>query len=135
MRADLHIHSTASDGCWTPAQIIKGVSEMGIHLFAVTDHDSIDNVLVVEQLSEDKSLSYIRGVEISSTFQGRLIHILGYDIDPTHPPLIKALNENRNRLDRGNDLDIQKLIEIGHPINYDDYLTYQYDETRGGGKV
>ena len=47
MRVDLHIHSTASDGCWSPEQIVEQVKQTGINLFAVADHDAIGSVLAV----------------------------------------------------------------------------------------
>ncbi len=134
MRTDLHIHTTASDGCWTPEQLINGISKQGIQLFAVTDHDSVDNVLATEALSHTIPAYFIRGVEMSTTFQGAMAHILGYRIDPKYPPLLDALFENRSRLESVDDKDIQKLIELGYPIKYSDYLSYNYDRTRGGWK-
>ena len=134
MRTDLHIHTTASDGCWTPEKLIKGISQLGIQLFSVTDHDSVDNVLATETLSETIPAFFVRGVEISATFQDKMVHILGYGIDPTYPPLLIGLEDNRNRLEIVDNRDIEKLIGLGYPIKSSDYLTYNNDRTRGGWK-
>lgn len=134
MRTDLHIHTTASDGCWTPEKLIDGITQQGIQLFSVTDHDSVDNVLVTEKLSEGISAFFIRGVEMSATFQDKMFHILGYGIDPLFPPLQIALEDNRNRLEHVDNGDIEKLIELGYPIKFTDYLEYTNDRTRGGWK-
>ena len=134
MRTDLHIHTTASDGCWTPQRLIKGIVEKKIELFAVTDHDTVENVSKMEMLSQSIPGQFIKGVEINSKFQGGIIHILGYGIDPKTPQLEKVLVENRNQLDEVNIRDIQKVITLGYPIRLSDYLSYTYDLQRGGWK-
>ena len=81
MRADLHIHTTASDGTWDPGQVVKAVCAAGIEFFAVTDHDSVANVAETKKLAADTGLGFITGVELNSTKDGHNYHILGYGID------------------------------------------------------
>ncbi len=137
MRTDLHIHTTASDGRWTPERLIAGVLAEGIELFAVTDHDTVDNVLSTEALAREAGLAFLRGVEISTTATEHgngLFHILGYGIDPTHPELLPRLDENRLKLEGTDDDDIRQLIKMGYPINWEEYEAYTYDRERGGFK-
>ncbi len=134
MRVDLHIHTTASDGCWTPEEVVAGVQAEGIGMFAVTDHDTVGNVLTTEALAQEAGLAFLRGVEISTTADGRLFHILGYGIDPTDARLLAALKKNQDKLESTDDHDIRQLIALGYDIEYDDYLAYDYDRRRGGFK-
>ncbi len=132
--ADLHIHTTASDGCWTPRQVVAGCRTVGIGLLAVADHDTVAHVLCTERLAQAAGLGFLRAVEVSTTADGRLIHILGYGIDPTDADLGRLLTENRASLDAAGEEDIRGLIELGYAINLDAYHAYSYDRTRGGFK-
>ena len=81
MRADLHIHTTASDGTWDPAQVVQAVRAAGIEAFSVSDHDSVANVAETKMLAEGAGLRFITGVELNSTKDGHNYHILGYGVD------------------------------------------------------
>ncbi len=95
---DLHIHTTASDGSDTPAELARKVAGLG--LFSVTDHDTIEGALEMEKLVP-AGVRYIRGVEFSCTDPAGKCHILGYNYDPDHPAFQAALAEGRQlRLDK-----------------------------------
>ncbi|MBN1262490.1 MAG: PHP domain-containing protein [Anaerolineae bacterium] len=134
MRADLHIHTTASDGRWTAKQLVEGVLAEGIALFAVTDHDSVGNIAPVMALLDGAGLAFLPGVEVSTLQAGNVFHILGYGIDPTHGPLLALLNEHETKLREVDDEDMRDLIALGFPIDWEDYVAYTYDRTRGGFK-
>lgn len=134
LRADLHIHTTASDSCWTPRQVVEGCLSEGIGLFAVTDHDTVDAVLETEALALDAGLAFLRGVEVSTIVGDLLLHILGYGIDPRDPVLVGILRENDRMLRATDDGDIRRLIALGYDLDYEEYLAYDYDRTRGGFK-
>ena len=70
MKVDLHIHSTASDGTWTPGEVVAAAVAAGLGAIAVTDHDSVANVAATRKLAEEAGLKFITGTEILS-----LIHI------------------------------------------------------------
>jgi predicted metal-dependent phosphoesterase TrpH len=135
MRADLHIHTTASDGCWTPEQVVTEVQARGIDLFAIADHDSAANVLPAETLAREAGLAFLRGVEISTLLDGQLFHVLAYGFDIGNPGLTVLLRENRTKLDQQNDCIVHRLIAAGYEIDLDDYIAYECDRTRGGWKV
>lgn len=89
---DLHIHTTASDGSDSPAELARKVA--GLRIFSVTDHDTIDGALQMENLVPPGTV-YIRGVEFSCVSPAGKCHILGYGYDPRHPALLAALEEGR----------------------------------------
>ncbi len=134
MRADLHIHTTASDGCWAPERVVAEVAARPIGLFAIADHDTIANVPATEALARESGLAFLRGVEVSASLDGRLFHILVYGFAPRSSALSALLGENRARMEQYNGGIIHALIEAGYPIDADDYATYEYDPGRGGWK-
>ena len=139
MRTDLHIHTTASDGCWTPEQVLVEVQARGIGLFAVTDHDSAANVRPSEVLAREAGLAFLRGVEINTLLkldrEEHLFHVLAYGFDPDHPTLAALLRENRAKLEQTNDDVFHCLVAAGYEVDVDDYAAYTYDLSRGGWKV
>lgn len=90
---DLHIHSVASDGTFTPEQIVERARIFGLSAIAIADHDSIDSVAQARSCAREFGIDFIDAVELStSTLEGRL-HILGYFIDPFYPPLVELLKK------------------------------------------
>ncbi|NLV16264.1 MAG: PHP domain-containing protein [Syntrophomonadaceae bacterium] len=97
---DLHIHTTASDGNVDPVTMLEEVIKAGITTFSFTDHESIDGIDSVAELCPDRGLNLIPGVELSTFFQGREIHLLGYWFDVDKPGFrswIKELQSRRNQ--------------------------------------
>ena len=92
--ADLHIHTTASDGSDTPAQLAEKVRQAGLRLFSVTDHDTVEGALAMEALVP-QGVRYLRGVEFSCVDPAGKCHILGYNYDPDHPAFRAALEAGR----------------------------------------
>lgn len=134
MKVDLHIHTTASDGSWSPRELVAEVIAAGIGLFAVTDHDSIDNLSETRILAEQADLLFVSGVEICSTLRGQQFHLLGYGFDPLSPVLISLLKKNTELMEQADEESIRKLIAQGLPIDYDEYQAYQHNPKRGGWK-
>lgn len=90
-RADLHVHTVHSDGLYTPAQVIDLARRAGLRAVAITDHDTIAGVGPARQASLGLDLEVIAGVEISSSYRGREIHLLGYFVDLANSELNDAL--------------------------------------------
>lgn len=135
MRADLHIHTTASDGCWTPERVIEEVKARGIGLFAITDHDSIAHIPIVEKLVRKERLAFLPGAEVSTRLDDQVFHVLAYGFDPSSPYLASLLDETRALLSRTNDEVVERLVAAGQAIDWADYASYDYDRTRGGWKA
>lgn len=96
MLSDLHIHTTYSDGAFTPDEIIEMAREKGIRYISITDHDTMG---AYENLqTEYKDLTVISGVEVSTYYKGLELHILSYFHDPFDKPLLDLLE--RSKTDR-----------------------------------
>ena len=82
MRVDLHLHSTASDGDLDPGALMLRARAAGLDVVALTDHDSAAGIPEAAAVAEEVGLTLVPGAELSSTWEGRDVHILGYGIDP-----------------------------------------------------
>jgi len=89
---DLHIHTTASDGSDSPAQLLHNLKSAGVTIFSITDHDTIDGALEMETLVTPE-FRFVRGIEFSCETPAGKCHILGYGYDPRDPVFSAALAE------------------------------------------
>ena len=133
---DLHIHSTASDGTFTPAQIVSNAiaavpEKKAPVVIALTDHDTVAGVpeFMAEAEKYKDRLTAIPGVEISTDYNGVEIHILGYNIDINNADLLERLKVCRESRDGRNEKIIQKLQEQGFEITMDDIRPADPNET------
>ena len=131
--ADLHIHSKYSDGNLEPREIVKIAKERGVKYISITDHDSIDSQYIVNDKNEN--VEVITGIEISSEYNNKEIHILGYFIDIYNEGLIKCVNNlKNNRYERTNEI-IRKLNQLNIDISLDDLRDYSKDSTYGRAHI
>ncbi len=95
--ADLHSHTTASDGQLTPTQLIARAVEKGVEMFAITDHDTVDGLVEahIANQAHETPLKLINGCEISTRWNSFDIHIVGLNIDITHAGLLTFLAHQR----------------------------------------
>jgi predicted metal-dependent phosphoesterase TrpH len=99
-RADLHLHTTYSDGSYTPAEVVDLARRSGLAAIAVTDHDTTGGVAPAREAAGD-ALEVIAGAEITTEHRGRELHLLAYFIDTNHAPLEEALaGIRRDRVER-----------------------------------
>ncbi len=82
MRLDLHVHTTASDGCLGPAEVVGLAADGGLDVLAITDHDTVAGIPAATDAAAQLSLLLVPGIEVSSTHEGAEYHILGYFVDP-----------------------------------------------------
>lgn len=120
---DLHIHSTASDGTFTPTEIvnnaIKLAGDKNPVVIALTDHDTVAGTDEFQQAASKykERLTAISGVEISTDYHGVEIHILGYNIDTKNTALLERLKVCRDSRDGRNEKIIEKLKEQGFKVS------------------
>jgi len=97
-KIDLHIHSTHSDGEYSPAQILDEVEAADVLVFAVTDHDTTSAIPEIRALMRERGSTrrLVAGVEITCTFDDREAHLLGYGIDLSNAPLQEMLARVRD---------------------------------------
>jgi len=113
---DLHMHSLASDGVLTPAQLMDAAAQKGMRLVALTDHDTCDGIPEAKLRAEELGMVFIPGIELSCGGE-KEIHILGYGIDPLNPGLMAFREQRRaDRLERAEQM-MQILAEAGMPID------------------
>src|SRR5947209_11044417 len=95
-RADLHLHTTHSDGSYTPAQVVELAVRSGLCAIAITDHDTLSGVAPARAAAVRTGLEVIAGVEISTEHHGRELHLLGYFVHPEDVLLAEALQRLRD---------------------------------------
>ncbi len=101
MKADLHCHSTFSDGTLSPKELIALAYHTGITDLALTDHDTLDGLPEAQIAAEQAGINLIKGIELSCTWEKQLIHIVGLNIDPNNAVLKAGVAQNKQRrLDR-----------------------------------
>lgn len=114
---DLHTHSTASDGTFSPSELIHLAKREGLKALALTDHDTTRGLPEAYEAAREEGIPFLCGVEISVKFNGPgHFHLLGYFLSPEVPPLeetLKALQEARKRR---NELMVEKLRALGVEI-------------------
>ena len=100
MNADLHCHSCHSDGVLTPTELALRASANGIDLWALTDHDSLGGLDEARTVARSLGMAFIDGVEVSVTWCGTTIHIIGLGIDPSDIALDRGLKGVRSGRDQ-----------------------------------
>ncbi len=130
-KVDLHIHSTASDGRFSPAEIVRKSAEAGLTVIALTDHDTVDGIAPALEATEAFPwLKVIPGVEISTDIPHGEAHVLGYFIDYAQPALQATLSRMRNSRQGRAQRMITKLRNLGLPIEWQ-----RVQEIAGSGSV
>jgi len=117
---DLHTHTTASDGTYSPQESVKRAKEKGLQAFAITDHDTVEGVKLGVVAGEKWGIEVIPGIEISTVDSGHDIHVLGYYIDTEDEEFLTRISELRNVRNRRNEMIIANLVELGIPISLDE---------------
>jgi predicted metal-dependent phosphoesterase TrpH len=103
---DLHTHSTASDGAYSPAELLERAARAGIQVLALTDHDTTAGLTEAQEAADLRGVDFIAGIEVSVTWQNRTLHVVGLRIDPEHAPLQAGLEGLRQiRTDRALEMD------------------------------
>jgi 3',5'-nucleoside bisphosphate phosphatase len=93
MEVDLHCHSTASDGALAPAVVVARAHERGVRLLALTDHDTLEGLAEAQAAAQALGMQLVTGIELSCTWGGATIHVLGYAFQADAPALQKAIAE------------------------------------------
>lgn len=101
MRTDLHIHSHYSDGSCSPAEIFSMAATRGLGILSITDHDTVAHIHPAREQSAETGITFIQGVEFSTSLSDRDVHVLGYALDAENPGLLEYLDKVRlRRIDR-----------------------------------
>jgi len=119
-RADLHCHTTYSDGSLTPSELVDRAVQRGVEVMALTDHDCTDGIPeALEAASRHPGFLLIPGIELSTDVPEDEVHVLGYFIDWESPAFQKRLHRLRDsRLSRGRAM-LAKLRELGIELRWE----------------
>lgn len=123
LRADLHTHSTASDGLSEPAEIVRQAKHVGLSAVSLTDHDAVLGIDEAVNAGEKLDIEVIPGIEISTLENGQDVHVLGYFINHKNKEFLHALEELQKVRDRRNEMMISKLNDLGIDITLDEVMT------------
>lgn len=116
-RFDLHSHTTASDGRHRPAEVVRMARDAGLSGIAITDHDTVAGIEEALAAGLEYGVQVVPGVEISTSAEGKDIHILGYGIDAKDPVLLERLVSLRQVRNRRNEQMIARLNQLGIEIS------------------
>jgi predicted metal-dependent phosphoesterase TrpH len=112
---DLHLHSTASDGMLDPAALVMHVADRGVKLMALTDHDTVAGVDAAARAARERGIGFVAGVELSVSWRGRALHVLGLAIDPRASALSTGLGAQRELRESRAERIAEKLQAAGAP--------------------
>jgi hypothetical protein len=129
--ADLHLHTSSSDGTFTPDELVSKALRAGLSCIAVTDHDTVEVLGQAISLGEDCGLEVLPGIELSAEYNSQEVHILGYLIDYKSPALLKQLEIlKENRIKRIYRI-VEKLNGLGVDLKAQDVFDISAGATPG----
>ena len=113
LNADLHCHSLVSDGTLTPEALAERAKSNGVELWALTDHDEVGGQQRAAEAAKAQGMKYLTGTEISVTFIGHTVHIVGLGFDPENAALVQGLRQTRGgRTERAMEMS-EGLAKVG----------------------
>lgn len=131
MKIDLHMHTTYSDGAFSPTELVQKAKEVGLDVISITDHDSVNGLKEAIAVGKEIGIEVIPGLEISTDLDEKEIHLLAYFIDIDNDELQKYLSFFRDeRLHRAKRI-VQKLRNLGLSITIDDVIDHAQNSAIG----
>lgn len=116
---DLHVHTSFSDGTFTPAEVMSLANERGITTLAITDHDTTKGWTDAQAEADAAGIELVTGIEFSASYQGSSVHVLSYWPDPENNELVAELQRlHDDRFLRGEKM-VAKLQDLGYPITFE----------------
>jgi predicted metal-dependent phosphoesterase TrpH len=127
---DLHAHTTASDGTFTPVELVELAASRGLSVLGVTDHDTTAGLEEAEAAASALSVDIVPGVEFSTMYEGSSVHVLCYWMDRRDPALQQELRRLRDDRFRRGERMVEKLRALGYPVSFE-----RVKEIAAGGNV
>lgn len=122
--ADLHVHSTASDGELTPSSIVAKAASKGITALALTDHDTVDGLPEAHVAASIHGVTIVPGIELSTQYKNSEVHILGYFIQPDRDEFRLTIEQLRQaRHQRAREI-LRQLNRLGMHLSWDQVLNH-----------
>ena len=131
MKADLHVHTTASDGRLSPQEVVRLAAGRGLEVISITDHDCVDGVAPAMEAAQDfPGLRVIPGVEVSTDVPHGEVHVLGYFINYRDPELLATLEKLRDSRKIRAQRMVEKLAGLGIHVEWE-----RVQEIAGAGSI
>lgn len=124
INADLHCHSKVSDGTLSPSEVAQVAADAGVEMWALTDHDEVGGQREARAAAEALGMKYVSGVEISITWAGHTVHIVGLNIDPDNTTLVDGLAATRGGRGARAEQMGEQLAAAGIPGAYEGALRH-----------
>ncbi len=121
-RADLHLHTTYSDGALSPYELIKKAKTANLHIISITDHDNVNAIDDAIEIGKEFGVEVIPGVELSVNVGDKEAHILGYFVDYKHLAFLEHLSMFRRERLRRAERIVEKLNNLNVPLKLEDVL-------------
>lgn len=131
-RIDLHTHSVVSDGTEPPEEVVGGAAAAGLDVVALTDHDTVAGWSEADRAGRQHGLVVVPGVEISCSWRGISVHLLGYLVDPGYAVLADELRRTRESRETRLQVMVERLAADGYPVSYEEVLARAGDEASLG---
>jgi predicted metal-dependent phosphoesterase TrpH len=132
LKIDLHCHSTCSDGALTPVELVQRAQQMQVDVLAITDHDTVAGISIARDYVANSNikLNVIAGIELSTSWHGFDIHVVGLRVDNDDPIFLERLEGQLAERDKRAERICEKLAKCGHQGIYDIAL-----EIAGGAQI
>lgn len=119
-KVDYHIHTSFSDGTYTPTEIVKKYAKEEYDEIAITDHDGIGGVKEAKIAGEALDLKVIPGIEFSTSYNGHGLHLLGYNYDMANVNLVEKIIDIRDKRDERNEILARVINDMGYKFKLED---------------
>ena len=118
--ADLHVHTTHSDGVFSPGEVVRTAAQAGLSAVANTDHDTVSGVSVAQPEADRLGIELVPGIEMTAEHHDTELHILGYFLDVQHEPLLSATRRLHAERDQRFLAIIDGLRQLGLTVDFDE---------------
>jgi 3',5'-nucleoside bisphosphate phosphatase len=133
-RADLHLHTSASDGELTPVALVRAALAGRLGVIAITDHDTVAGVPDAVAAAAGTPLRVVPGIEMSSLHEGRELHILGYGVNVDAPPMLVHQSSAAGRREERAREMVRRLQALGLRVEFEDVLRAAGADVRSIGR-
>lgn len=123
---DLHAHTTASDGSFSPRQLVELAKERGLRALGVTDHDTFGGWNEAMQAGRELNVEIVPGIELSTAYPGGRFHVLGYFVNP-QSDLGEEITELQSARSDRNGIILENLSRLGMPMTFDEVRAFAGD--------
>jgi len=129
--ADLHCHTTASDGLLSPTELVQLAAKLGLKGIGITDHDTIQGWKEAEQAGADYKIQILKGIELNTNWYGKEVHILGYEPDSSSNYLTDKLSVLRNARESRMEEILDRFMDLGINISVTEVQQFAQGESIG----